>query len=180
MHHETDPQPSAYFEHARVINEAARLLLRLDTRDTTSLHAKISIGLSLQATELAGKGILRALGDDSTAIRKTHSQHNIVHLLQTVDKRIRDHQNPKLRTSCDFMRWQPEINGVQFGTTIGQYFTSHFAHGPISHPRNYFYPDHAAFSGPEPIHAIHLMVEYIISCGEALNASLAGGALLKT
>lgn len=44
-----------YLERAIEINKIARRLLKLDTQDATWLQGKISIGLSLQAAELAGK-----------------------------------------------------------------------------------------------------------------------------
>lgn len=166
-----DPFPVRYFEHARAINEAAKLTLRLDTRDATALQAKISIGLSLQAAELAGKGMLLVLGQSSDEIRKAHGMHNILELLQDVDARVRKHQNQALRLQCNFMRWQPIIDGDEFGSTIGEYFTKHFSKGPISFARNYFYPDHESFGGPVPIQAIYVMVERIIDCGEALMHS---------
>lgn len=69
---EEEPRAERYLEHAREMNEAARLTLRLDTRDATSVQAKISLGLSLQAAELAGKGMLRAMGVSPGQIRSEH------------------------------------------------------------------------------------------------------------
>jgi hypothetical protein len=56
------PTPQQYFSHAMDINDSARLTIRLETQDATANQAKISIGLSLQAAELVGKGLLLLAG----------------------------------------------------------------------------------------------------------------------
>ena len=48
-------EPAGYVDHAEEINDLARHALRLETHDATYLARKISLGLSLQAIELAGQ-----------------------------------------------------------------------------------------------------------------------------
>lgn len=78
-----------YIEHAKEINSIARTTLRVDTRDSTWLAAKISLGLSLQAGELAGKAILRSLGHSVEQIKKEHAKHDLLTLLRQAEKELR-------------------------------------------------------------------------------------------
>jgi hypothetical protein len=63
----TDPgfEASAqdYLDHARVINDLARHALEKALAvEKSTLDLKVSMGLSLQAAELAGKSMLRSMG----------------------------------------------------------------------------------------------------------------------
>ncbi|WP_420426937.1 hypothetical protein [Algiphilus sp.] len=161
---EESPSPRRYLEHAVVVNEAAGRALRLETRDASALQAKVSIGLSLQAAELAGKCFLRMMGDSSETIRRNYRGHNTTKLLKDVADRIEAHENDMFRLHGRYWRWQLLVDGVEYGTTIGEYFEHHFARGPSGYPRNYFYPDEETFAGPQPIQSLYVMVEKILDC----------------
>src|SRR5436309_2264012 len=76
---------AAYLEHAREINAIAGKTLQFETKNATTMAAKISIGLSLQAAELAGKGMLRSLGHSVEQIRQQHRKHDLLTLLRQVE-----------------------------------------------------------------------------------------------
>lgn len=157
-----------YLSHAREVNAVARTTLALDGRDATPLAAKISIGLSLQAAELAGKAMLRVLGHSVDDIRRQHRKHNLLALLRQVQAELQQRPEEALRSHSHFLLWAPTIDGNQFGSTIAAYFEMHFARGPSASPRSYFYPDEQTFAAPVPIHAIYVMVEHIIEAAEAV------------
>lgn len=143
------------------------MTLRLETRDATAIQAKISIGLSLQAAELVGKGLLLLLGVGHRNIRAAHSHHNVLELLRDVEQRIITHADKRIQIHDDFLTWMLEIEGDEFGSTIGRYLEDHFSQGSPALPRSYFYPDIDRFIGPNPIQALYLMVEHLIeyACG---------------
>lgn len=155
-----------YVEHAIRINNVARTLLRLESRDADWLAGKISLGLSLQSVELVGKGMLRALGCSVEDIRSRHGKHNLIALLRQVEKKLQRRPESSLSQYHHFLTRTPNIDGRRFGTTIGTYFKQHFAAGPSARPRSYFYPDVAVFTGPVPIHALLVMADDIIVIGQ--------------
>jgi hypothetical protein len=165
-----DATAASYVEHAREINAIARTTLRLDTRDATSLAGKISLGLSLQAGELAGKGILRSLGHSVEQIRKQHKQHDLLTLLRQAEKELRARPEKEFAPYHHFLLWTPEIDGTQFGTTVGRYLEDHFSRGPSARPRSYFYPDEPVFTGPVPIQALLIMIGHLIDMAEKVVA----------
>jgi len=171
---EVDNHPSIitaedYLEHATEINEVARQLLNLDTRDATWLQGKISIGLSLQAAELAGKCMLRGLGCTVEEIRTQHRQHDILELLRSVQTKLGECQDHELAKHRRLLLRTPTINGKDFGTTIGAYLEKHFSNGPSAKPRSYFYPDEESFTGPVPIHALLVMVDDLIEIAREIT-----------
>jgi hypothetical protein len=166
--------PRRYVEHAIEINAIAGNALRLETRDAEPVAAKISLGLSLQAAELAGKAMLRALGHSVEKIRRDHRQHDLLTLLNQVEAELQAHPNKRLGQFHYFLLWTPTVDGRQFGNTIAAYFQEHFARGPPASPRSYFYPDELVFTGPVPVHALYVMVEHIIEVARNVVDTLAG------
>lgn len=158
-----------FIEHAREMNKIARQALRVETEDASFLSAKISIGLSLQAGELAGKAILRSLGFTTTEIRYKHKNHKLLKLLKSVAKSLKNHPREELANYSGYLLRTPTIDGVAYRTTIAAYFEEHFAHGPSAYPRSYLYPDVEAFTGPSPIHAVYYMVEEIIEVAQKIS-----------
>ena len=122
-----DPTSAEYVELARTINAIASDALKLKSRpkDLENARAKVAIGLSLQAAELLGKGMLRALGATHAEIRK-HARHNLIELYDEVEKRIVS--NPKARKFQRFLLSTPVIDGRRFGSTTRKYLADHFAH----------------------------------------------------
>lgn len=169
-----DPSDSAqsYVEHAQEMNAIARSAMRIDTRDSTYIAKKISLGLSLQAAELAGKAILRSLGEAAHDIRARHRRHGILTLLRDAEARIRARPEERLRPYHHFLLWTPEINGQQFQTTIAAYLEAHFARGASAKARNYFYPDTPTYVGPQPIQALLVMVDHLIEVASAVTAAM--------
>jgi hypothetical protein len=158
-----------YLKHAREINHIAGNTLKFKTREPIgAITAKISLGLSLQAAELAGKAILRALGHPVKKIINDHKKHAVDTLLKQVERELRKSSNEKLTPYHDFLLWKPTIDRVQFETTIADYFERHFAKGPSAFPRNYLYPDFPIFTGPNPIQALFFMVEHLIEVAERI------------
>jgi hypothetical protein len=170
---EWQPTPQQYFSHAMDINDSARLTIRLETQDATANQAKISIGLSLQAAELVGKGLLLLAGVSPVEIRKQHSNHKILDLLREAERQVMQSDDLRLRQAGNFLTWQPIIDGEKFGSTIGVYLTDHFAQGEKAFPRSYFYPDHEQFTGPKPIQGLYLMVEHMIKYAKKAAALVA-------
>ena len=158
-----------YFEHAKEINSIAGKALRLDTKDASALSAKISLGLSLQAAELVGKGLLRALGYSIEDIRKSYKNHDVLTLLRYIEKEVEKRSENELESYYHFLLWAPEIDGTEFRTTISGYLEEHFSQGKKAYPRSYFYPDENVFTGPVPIHALYIMVCYLIEIAEEIN-----------
>lgn len=157
-----EPSAKDYLELAVEMNKLARVALRLDTRDATIPEAKISIGLSLQAAELTGKGMLRCLGYSATNIRQSYRKHEeLLTLLQKVEVELSKSQQPLFQEHWDFLMWAPVIDGNEY-TTIDLYLEMHFSKGASARPRSYFYPDEQVFTGPVPIQAVYLMVEHLI------------------
>ncbi len=166
------PNAEDYFANAKELNEAARLVLRLETRNATANQAKISIGLSLQAAELVGKGLLLLAGVTRADIRKKHSKHKILDLLKEAQNHLLTSKDHRLKKCGHFLSWQPIIQEQSFGSTIGQYLEDHFAQGDKACPRSYFYPDHEQFTGPVPIQALYIMVDYMIQFAENAAAAV--------
>jgi len=102
-----DPSAKDYLELATEMNGVARTTLRLDSRDATIPQAKISIGLSLQAAELAGKGMLRCLGYSASEIKQAHKKHDLLTLLQAVEEELKKSQKPLFQEHWDFLLWAP-------------------------------------------------------------------------
>ena len=158
-----EPTAIRYIEHSEVVCSIAAKALKLDTQDATALEFKISLGLSLQAAELAGKGILRALELSPKEIRKEHSKHDILSLFEDVVERIKMSNKSELKQFERLLSWRPVINEIRFATTIKDYFKLHFSRGASAFPRSYFYPDQLKFPGPNPPQTLHLMVEHLIN-----------------
>jgi HEPN domain-containing protein len=165
-----DATAVSYVEHAREINHIAGSTLKLEKRDTTAIAAKISLGLSLQAAELAGKAMLRALGHSVEQIRREHRNHDLLTLLGQVERELQGSPNQELIPYHHFLLWTPTIDGTKYGNTIAAYFEFHFARGPSAFPRSYFYPDEPVFTGPVPIQAVFVMVEHLIEVAERVVA----------
>ncbi len=161
-----DASATDYIEHAREINAIARTALRLDTRDADYLPVKISLGLSLQAGELAGKGILRGLGHTVQRLRKEHGRHNLLALLRQGEKELKARPDVELEPYHHFLLCTPVIDGTQYGNTIAAYLELHFSQGSSARPRSYFYPDETVFTGPIPIHALLIMMNHIVDVAE--------------
>lgn len=155
-------KPTGYVKHAEEINDLAKHALRLETRDATYLARKISLGLSLQAIELAGKGILFALGETTTEIRRKHKWHKLPELLRAAESALQARPEEAFRKHDHFTLWSPTIDGVEFYTTVAAYLEEHFSRGPSAEPRNYFYPDEPVYSGPQPIQAICVIADHLI------------------
>lgn len=155
-------EPAGYVEHAQEINNLAKHALRLENRDATYLARKISLGLSLQAIELAGKGILFALGQTTEQIRSNHRWHQLLDLLREAESKLQERSEQKLVKHHHFTLWAPTINGTQFYTTVAAYLEQHFSRGASAKPRSYFYPDEPVFTGPQPIQAVCVMADHII------------------
>jgi hypothetical protein len=155
-------EPAGYIEHAEELNELAKYALRLKSRDATYLARKISLGLSLQAIELAGKGILFSLGQSTKEIRQKHKWHKLPELLQAAEKALQDCPENEFLKYHHFTLWTPTIDGIECYTTVAAYFEEHFSRGPSAEPRSYFYPDEAVFIGPKPIQTICIIADYLI------------------
>jgi len=155
-----------YIDLAREINLIAGDSLKLKTREASLLSTKVSLGLSLQAAELAGKAMLRSLGFSVKEIRKKHKNHKILDLLQNAAEEIKSSSNERVSSYGGFLLYQPTIEGQKYGNTIGGYFQEHFDRGLPANPRNYFYPDEESFTGPSPIQAVFYMVEYLIEVAQ--------------
>lgn len=162
----------SYVEHAQEINAIARAALRVETRDATFTARKISIGLSLQAAELAGKSILRSLGETAQAIRARHQRHDVLTLLRDAENRLRTRTEVALISHHDFLSWTPHINGQPFRTTIANYLQAHFARGVSAKPRNYFYPDVPTFTAPVPVQSLLIMVDHLIAVASDVSTAL--------
>jgi hypothetical protein len=170
QHQPAKPDATAisYVEHAREINRIADSALKLEARDATSIAAKISLGLSLQAAELAGKAMLRALGHSVKQIQEKHRKHDVLALLRQVERELQESTNQEFIPYHQFLLQTPIINGVIYGSTIAAYLELHFARGSSAFPRSYFYPDEPVFTGPKPIEALFFIVENLIDVAENL------------
>lgn len=152
-----------YVDHARVINDLARHAMdKALAVEQSTLDMKVSIGLSLQAAELAGKSMLRSLGVSVEEIRRQHRHHNLPELLDAVDSLFESDPTCRFEELIGFYCHTVEIDGQSYGTTIGRYLDDHFAAGPTAMPRSYFYPDELVFSGPVPPEALLVMVDKLI------------------
>jgi hypothetical protein len=111
-----------YLNLARATNDIAGATLGLGRplaeRETDGRKGKVSLGLSLQAAELAGKGMLVALGVSPRRVRKNFGNHNLMKLLLAVEKKLSASPNPKHNELKNFMLWAPVIDGVQFGPAL--------------------------------------------------------------
>ena len=152
------PLPNLYLEHARAINSLAGEALNLTSKRVENLRAKVAIGLSLQAMELAGKGMLRAFGSTLDEIRKRHAYHNLLELFDEIEAHIRG--DKRLAEFKRFLLRTTVVDGRRFSSThTKKYLENHFAQGAYARPRSYFYPDEEKWTGPKPIHALYFMVE---------------------
>lgn len=167
-------EPAGYVEHAEELNELAKHALRLESRDATYLARKISLGLSLQAIELAGKGILFSLGQSTSEIRCNHPRHKLLKLLRAAEGVLQGRPEEEFRQYHHFTLWAPTINGIELNTTLAAYFEAHFSRGASADPRSYFYPDEPVFTGPKPIQAIYIIADYLIKVAAEVE-SLAEG-----
>jgi len=163
-------EPTGYIEHAEEINELAKHALRLESRDATYLATKISLGLSLQAIELAGKGILFALGQTKEEIRSAHKLHNLPVLLRAAENALQARPEEAFRMYHHFTLWSPTIDGIRFYTTVAAYLDEHFSRGASAESRNYFYPDNLLFTGPRPIQAIAVMADHLIQVAAEIES----------
>ena len=166
QNYRTKPMAKDYLEHAKEVNAIAGKTLRLETKDSTWISVKISLGLSLQAAELAGKGMLKALGYSVVEIRKQHHNHDLVALLKNVEQELQKRPEEELKDYHRLSLWTPTIGGTKVGYTIAGYLTCHFSKGASANPRSYFYPDELAFTCPTPPYALFVMVEHIIEVAE--------------
>jgi hypothetical protein len=157
-------------EHAEGINDLAKHALRLETRDATYLARKISLGLSLQAIELAGKGILFSLGETTPEIRRKHKWHKLPDLLRAAESALQARTEEAFRKHDHFTLWAPTIDGVEFATTVAAYLEKHFSRGASAKPRNYFYPDKPVYTGPQPIHAIWVIADHLIQVAAEIES----------
>ena len=171
-----DPTAADYIRHAREANRIAGQILQLNMpeteRDVEELSGKFSLGLSLQAGELAGKAMLRSLGHTPQEIRDDHKRHDLPTLLDAVqdDAQQRYDQGELVfEPFTDFMCTSIEIDGKPYRNTIGDYLHRHFSKGPSAFPRSYFYPDLPWFSAPTPFHTLHKIVEDLIGIAESLD-----------
>jgi hypothetical protein len=173
--HESDATPASYIDHAIEINRIARILLPMDLpikeRKVNGLTAKISLGLSLQAGELAGKAMLRSLGYSTIEIKKEHSYHNLPGLLACVQENVTEKWPNGAPGLDDFLCFQPVIDGIE-GNTIGAYLNKHFSKGAAAQPRSYFYPDEPKFFGPQPYYALVIIVEHLIHVAKQLEIAV--------
>lgn len=159
---------SDYVEMAKEMNAVAGETLKLKTQNATTIAAKISLGLSLQAMELAGKGMLCALGYTPEQIKKNHTKHKVLDLLRNVEQELKQRPNNILADYRRFLLWAPSIDGTKFGNTIASYLEEHFSKGASARPRSYFYPDEPVFTGPVPIQALFIMTQHIIKVADEL------------
>ena len=162
--------PAGYVEHAHEINDLAKHALRLETHDATYLARKISLGLSLQAIELAGKGILFTMGETTADIRRKHKWHKLPELLQVADNTLQSRPEEELGKYHHFTLWFPIIDGRQLNTTVAAYLKEHFSKGASADSRNYFYPDEPVFTGPKPIQAISVIADYLIQVAAEIES----------
>lgn len=163
-------EPVGYVEHAEELNELAKHALRLESRDATYLARKISLGLSLQAIELAGKGILFSLGQSTREIRRNHKWHKLPELLRAAERALQTRPEEEFRKYHHFTLWVPTIDGIEFYTTVAAYFEAHFSRGSSAEPRSYFYPDEPVFTGPKPIQAICIIADYLIKVASEVES----------
>lgn len=153
-----------YLDHARVINNLAyHALEKALAIGKSTLDLKVSMGLSLQAAELAGKSMLRSLGISVEEIRKEHRSHNLPQLLNAVDELFESDTTGRFDKLIGFRCETLTVDGQQFGTTIGKYLDRHFKAGPSAMPRSYFYPDEFHFSGPNDPKALFVLAENLIT-----------------
>jgi len=171
----SDVPPVSYLDHAKEINRIAHILLPSDLPimewKTNWLTVKISFGLSLQAGELAGKAMLRSLGDSTKTIRNKHRCHNLITLLRCVQDKITERWPNGAPGLDDFLCFQPVIDGIE-GNTIIHYLNEHFSKGAAALPRSYFYPDETIFFGPQPYHYLNIIVEHLIDVAERLDVAI--------
>ncbi len=102
-----------YLEHAKEVNAIAGTALHMGRKDVFTLSKKISLGLSLQAVELVGKGMLRALGHSVQQIRQQHGKHDLLTLLKHVELELQQRPEPELVTYHHFLLWTPTIDGIK-------------------------------------------------------------------
>lgn len=165
-----------YVDHARVINDLARHAMdKALAEERSTLDMKVSIGLSLQAAELAGKSMLRSLGVPVEEIRRRHPSHKVPPILDEADSLFEADPAGRFEDLIGFQCHTVEIDGQAYGTTIGRYLDDHFAAGPTAMPRSYFYPDEMQFSGPVPPEALLVMVDKLIQV--ASEAIVLGAAV---
>lgn len=158
-----ESSPQDYVDHARVINDLARCAMgKALVEGKSTLHMKVSIGLSLQAAELAGKSMLRSVGVSVEEIRRRHPSHKLPPLLDEVDSLFEADPAGRFEDLIGFQCHTVTVAGREYGTTIGKYIDEHFAAGPTAMPRSYFYPDEMKFSGPVPPQALLVMVDKLI------------------
>jgi hypothetical protein len=169
-----EPAAADYIEHAKEINRIAGSLLQLDlsadARTVNWLTGKISLGLSLQAGELAGKAMLKSLGIPTDNIRREHNRHNLVALLWDVQTKASERNEAAFAPFRNFLCSTITIDGQLFGSTIGAYLTEHFSQGVSARPRSYFYPDESVFTGPIPFQTLFTVVNELIKVAERLDA----------
>ena len=158
----TNQRPYArdYWEHAVAINKIAGNAINPEAASVAIAH-KASIGLSFQSIELAGKAILRALGWPVQEIKSEYRNHRLLELLRAADRELIAHPNQSLKPYHRFLLETLEIRGQKYGNTVASYLEKHFAQGNPARPRNYFYPDEGAFTGPVPIDAIYFIADYL-------------------
>lgn len=161
---------AGYVEHAEELNKLAKYELSLESRDATYLAKKISLGLSLQAIELAVKGILLALGQTKEEIRRNHPRHNLQKLLQAAEEKLQARSEPEFQQYHHFTRWSPVIDGIELSTTVAAYFEEHFRRGSSAESRSYFYPDTPVFTAPKPIQAICIIADYLIRIADEIHS----------
>ena len=159
---EPRPLPKHYLWYAEESNRAAGMLLRPKGDSLSSTSAAISIGLSLHAIELCGKSMLRSLGHTKDKIRKAHSGHDPLAILNDVQDQIQSSDDESTLTFRDFLLHAPVIDGQEFSDTIASYLEKHFDHGKTAYSRSYLYPDNPTFTGPNPISAIKHMADHLI------------------
>jgi len=152
-----------YLDHARTINDLARHALEKALAvEKSTLDLKVSMGLSLQAAELAGKSMLRSVGISVEEIRRQHRSHNLPELLDAVNYLFESDSAGRFGDLIGFQCQSLTIDGQRFWTTIGKYLDDHFDAGPSAMPRSYFYPDEMVFTGPRQPNALFVLAEDLI------------------
>lgn len=168
-----EPSPLAYIICAKEGNRIAGSLLPLDAppevRLVEGVTLKYSLGLSLQAAELAGKAMLRSLGISHNQILRDHRKHKLPELMESIRKEAKKKGDKALRPFQHLLCTQIEVDGKVYGNTIGNYIDDHFSAGPTAQPRSYFYPDCSSFRGPNPPHALFVIVTKLIEFAEQLE-----------
>lgn len=160
------PHPDDYLRYANQFHRAGAVLLQeLDWEHGEPAQLAVTIGLFLQAIELAGKSILRATGLTAKEIRDRHRWHGIFNLIRDVQRQIIGTNNPELERFHDIKDHKIQIFAYGFSGSVGELTEKLAESKEAGKPRNYFYPDHHEFSAFDPPwlnRAVERMVDKLI------------------